>query len=392
MSKLNNFASSAFRIIFAVLMLVIAIFATTVSTGLTIYSFNRMTNNMQDKMIVGGFFVLMQLMVLLGGLSLTFIAKYCPQHYKFIKLFTKVAFVLSVLSTTTYFSILDITEREKVITELLKLFPFLFGTFKTWLIEVLTNVTLVWLSCIMLDLMAMRFPAVGIDLLIKNNIVTKVDDIGFFGKVFYIFTAGIQTRINTKYSVKKFKVEQMERTAKEELKKMKDDVSKKEEPIVKDLEAEQEKNDAVDEEDPKVNHDKNIVQFPNKKSTTGEETDNSPEKNDNKKFVNYTEKERDTYLEYIKKNRRKDNSIPSSREVLEACKNSETINLNNKKITAIREELYKNNILIRPNNGDHNTFFTPAYINILDMDVDVDISEKYEDLDKDKVNKLGKQT
>jgi hypothetical protein len=99
--------STLFMWLIAILILAIAVIANIVSTGLTIFSFFRVTKTIESQIIVGGFFVMMQIMVLLGGLVMGFIAQYCPQHYKFMKLFTYLAFVLSVLSTTTYFNIID---------------------------------------------------------------------------------------------------------------------------------------------------------------------------------------------------------------------------------------------------------------------------------------------
>jgi hypothetical protein len=90
-----------------------------------------------------------------------------------------------VLSTATYFNTINKEERSKLLGDILNLFPVISGKYEIWLIDILTDMTLIWLACIMLDLMAMKFPSLGIDLIRKTKI-TEIAERSTLGKLIYV--------------------------------------------------------------------------------------------------------------------------------------------------------------------------------------------------------------
>ena len=63
----------------------------------------------------------------------------------------------------------------------------------------------------------------------------------------------------------------------------------------------------------------------------------------------------------------KDFSIPTNHAVLEKYKNKKTIKFTSTKINAIRNELYKENILVKPKKGSRKTYFTDYYLGIKNL-------------------------
>lgn len=186
---LKLFWCNWFRCLMGILILIISIIASIVSTLLTISYFNSiaLTTGIAVQGVVG-FIILMQAMVLLGACVKGIVSKICPQHYNTIRGFTLICFVLSVLSTISFFNQFDKTERANVISDLLNVIPFVELHSNNWLIGNLTNMTLIWISCIIIDLMAMMFPSIGVDLLFKIATRQKIvkTDLSFMDKVIAI--------------------------------------------------------------------------------------------------------------------------------------------------------------------------------------------------------------
>jgi len=189
-----NFIKRLTIISLGVLIIIFAIGSTFVSTGLSIAYFQSLTSDDMLTTVVFGFVILLQTMVLLGSISKGIIYKKAPQHFYTVKYFTLVCFFISVLSTISFFNSFDKGSREIVIKDLLYSIPFLKLNNNEWLVTNLTNMTLIWASCIVLDLMSMYFPAIGSDLISgistrkkleikdKNYVMKIVDLITFYPK------------------------------------------------------------------------------------------------------------------------------------------------------------------------------------------------------------------
>lgn len=147
------------------IIILIAIGATIVSTGLSVAYFKTLTNDDVLSIVVLGFVVLLQSMVLIGSIVKGVIYNKTPQHYYTVVWFTRICFVVSVLSTISFFNGLSKVERTNVIQDLLYSIPFLNLNNNDWIVINLTNFTLIWASCFVIDLMSMYFPSIGSDLI-----------------------------------------------------------------------------------------------------------------------------------------------------------------------------------------------------------------------------------
>lgn len=179
-----------FTKLLGLLIILFAVGATCVSTGLSIAYFSELTNDDTLSLVVTGFVVLLQSMVLLGSISKGIIYKKTPQHFYTVLWFTKICFIISVLSTITFFNGFEKSQREVVIEDLLTSIPYVNLQTNVWLVDNLTNLTLIWISCVVLDLMSMYFPAIGSDLIsgISTHKKLEIQDRGYVMKVIKIIT------------------------------------------------------------------------------------------------------------------------------------------------------------------------------------------------------------
>lgn len=192
--------SKVISVILGFLIIFFGIASTAVSTGLSIAYFQSLTTDETLTLVVYGFVILLQVMVLLGSVSKGVIYKRTPQHFRNITWFTRICFVISVLSTINFFNGFDKTQRIDVIRDLLYMIPFLGLKNNEWLVTNLTNLTLIWASCIVIDLMSMYFPAVGSDLItgISTREKLEVHDKSYFEKVIELITFYPKKIINDK--------------------------------------------------------------------------------------------------------------------------------------------------------------------------------------------------
>ena len=175
---------------FGLTIILIALLSTVVSTGLSIAYFTELTDDANLQLVVIGFIILLQSMVLIGSIVKSVIYKRCPQHYNKIIWFTNICFIISVLSTISFFNQFDKVQREEVIKDLLNFVPWIELNTNDWLVSNLTNMTLIWLSCIVIDLMSMFFPSIGSDLISGISIKEKIQlqEIGYLTKVWKLIT------------------------------------------------------------------------------------------------------------------------------------------------------------------------------------------------------------
>ena len=178
------------RTLLGLAIILIAVLSTIVSTGLSIMYFSQLTTNETLSTVVILFIVLLQVMVLFGSISKGMIYKTTPQHYYTVVWFTRICFFISVLSTISFFNQFDKSDRTQIIQDLLYAIPFLNLSNNEWLVSNLTNMTLIWLSCIVIDLMSMFFPSVGSDLIsgISTRKKIEIQDKTYLMKIFELLT------------------------------------------------------------------------------------------------------------------------------------------------------------------------------------------------------------
>jgi len=180
-NKIINFIKNdSIRIGIGCMILILALASTVVSTYLSCVGLLQLLNVLNisiegTKEFTITFVILLQAMVFFGSIAKGFIAKYCPQHYRFISNFTSIAFFISVLSTMTFFSQFDNTDRLDAVTSIIDLIPLIQGGLREWLIDFLTSMSLIYVGAVALDLMSMRFPGVGSDLIFKIATKKKIN-------------------------------------------------------------------------------------------------------------------------------------------------------------------------------------------------------------------------
>jgi hypothetical protein len=186
MNKFSKFMA----IFFGLIIILLSILSSIVSTGLSIAFFSNLTTDENLTLVVIGFIVLLQIMVLVGSIVKGIVYQRTPQHYFKIVWFTNICFLISVLSTISFFNQFDKIARKDVIKDLLYSIPFLNLNNNTWLVDNLTNMTLIWLSCIVIDLMSMYFPSIGSDLITGISTKQKINlnNNSYLVKIFKLIT------------------------------------------------------------------------------------------------------------------------------------------------------------------------------------------------------------
>jgi len=186
MNKFSKFMA----IFFGLIIILLSILSSVVSTGLSIAFFSNLTTDENLTLVVIGFIVLLQIMVLVGSIVKGIVYQRTPQHYFKIVWFTNICFIISVLSTISFFNQFDKLARKDVIKDLLYSIPFLNLNNNTWLVDNLTNMTLIWLSCIVIDLMSMYFPSIGSDLITGISTKQKINlnNNSYLVKIFKLVT------------------------------------------------------------------------------------------------------------------------------------------------------------------------------------------------------------
>ena len=196
---MKNRFKSVITVLLGVFIILISIFAYLVSTGLSIMYYDNAQEGPIDLTITG-FVILLQSMVFVGSLAKGIIYERTPQHYKMIAWFTNVSFIISVFTTVSFFNTFDKTQRIEVIKDLLYTIPFLNLQYNNYLIVNLTNLTLIWASCIVIDLMSMYFPSVGADIIMgistKKSRKIATDKKSYFTKIREILLYGPQRFID----------------------------------------------------------------------------------------------------------------------------------------------------------------------------------------------------
>ena len=199
MNKLIKFLIGMFLIFLGIFSALFSTYATIIPISM---SFKNYT-----KLIMIGIFVIIQISVFFLAMTKNYIARETPQHYILINRIANSLMVVSIISTITFFSMNSQTvlEHQKSISELYRIIPGLkLLPFYNWILDISVNIIFIWSVCIILDVLAIKSPLIGFDIIFgikyKRNYTT------IFSMIFAILTHKPKILIESKYKSLGYKI------------------------------------------------------------------------------------------------------------------------------------------------------------------------------------------
>lgn len=199
MNKLIKFLIGMFLILIGIFSALFSTYATIVPISM---SFKNYT-----KLIMIGIFVIIQISVFFLAMTKNYIARETPQHYILINRIANILMFVSIVSTITFFSMNSqtVSEHEKSISELYRIIPGLkLLPFYNWILDISVNIIFIWSICIILDVLAIKSPLIGFDIMFgikyKRNYTT------IFSMIFAILTHKPKILIESKYKSLGYKI------------------------------------------------------------------------------------------------------------------------------------------------------------------------------------------
>jgi hypothetical protein len=153
------------------------------------------------KTIIVGIFIIVQISVFFLAMTKNYIAKETPQHYILISRIANILLIVSIVSTITFFTINkhSVTEHQKSLIDLYKVVPFMDKLpFYDWVLGITVNFIFIWSICIILDLLAIKMPIIGFDVIM--GIKEKQTVITTFSKICAILADKPKKWIDNKYN------------------------------------------------------------------------------------------------------------------------------------------------------------------------------------------------
>lgn len=193
LSKILRSSIGCFLIVLGLLSGVFSTYATIIPISL---SFKGLT-----KSIMIGIFIIVQISVFFLAMTKNYIAKETPQHFLLINRIANMLMLVSIISTITFFNMSksNIAGHKESIIDLYKIIPFLdVLPFYNWIISITVNVVFVWSVCIILDVLAIKMPLIGFDIMM--GIKEKINHATTLSKIFTILSYKPKAWINDKYN------------------------------------------------------------------------------------------------------------------------------------------------------------------------------------------------
>lgn len=165
MKKINIFLATA--------LILLGVACGIVSTYATINPIQKaFTGDVRYIMIC--LFIIVQISVFFLAMMKHYIEREAPQHYLLVSRISNLLMIVSIVSTITFFNMNKhiVKEHSESIKEIFNIIPGISNlAFYDWLINTTTNIIFTWSVCVLLDVMAIKLPPVGFDLLagIKNK-------------------------------------------------------------------------------------------------------------------------------------------------------------------------------------------------------------------------------
>ena len=183
----------------AMILIMLGIACGVVSTYATINPIQKaFTGDVRYIMI--GLFIIVQISVFFLAMMKHYIEKEAPQHYLLVSRISNLLMVVSIVSTITFFNMNKhiVKAHSDSVKEIFNIIPYVNNlAFYDWMVNVTTNLIFTWSVCVLLDVMAIKLPPVGFDLLagIKN----KRRQHSFIGMLAAIIIYKPKTLIESKY-------------------------------------------------------------------------------------------------------------------------------------------------------------------------------------------------
>jgi hypothetical protein len=180
---MKNILNSIFRISIGLVLILLGICSAIFSTYATIIpismSFKEVT-----KSIMIGIFIIVQVSVFFLAMTKNYIARETPQHYVLISRIANILLIVSIVSTITFFTLNkhSVIEHQKSVVDLYKVVPFMDKLpFYDWVLGITVNFIFIWAICIILDLLAIKMPIIGFDVIMgikeKQTVTTTLSKI-----------------------------------------------------------------------------------------------------------------------------------------------------------------------------------------------------------------------
>lgn len=194
------------KFLIGIFLILLGIFSALFSTYATIIPISMSFKN-YTKLIMIGIFIIIQISVFFIAMTKNYIARETPQHYILINRISNILMFVSIVSTITFFSMNSqtILEHEKSISELYRIIPGLkLLPFYDWILDISVNAIFIWSVCIILDVLAIKSPLIGFDVIF--GIKYKRTYTTIFSMVFAILTHKPKTIIESKYKSLGYKI------------------------------------------------------------------------------------------------------------------------------------------------------------------------------------------
>jgi len=183
----------------AAALILLGIACCVVSTYATINPIS-MSFKGQVKYIMVALFVIVQISVFFLAMTKHHIEREAPQHYLLVSRISNLLMIVSIVSTITFFNMNKhiVNAHSESVKELFNIIPYVKNlAFYDWLVNVTTNMIFTWSVCVLLDVMAIKLPPVGFDLL--ASIKHKRRQHSLLGMILAILMYKPKTLIESKY-------------------------------------------------------------------------------------------------------------------------------------------------------------------------------------------------
>jgi len=197
-----------FKIMVGLFLILLGIFSAVFSTYATLVPI-VMSFTDYIRIIMIGIFVIIQISVFFLSMTKNYIAREAPQHYVLINRLANILMFVSIISTMTFFTnnAQTVLEHEKALSEIYRVIPGLkILPFYDWILDISVNVIFIWSVCIILDILAIKSPLIGFDIMF--GIKEKHHQITITSMIFAILTYKPKLFIETKYNELGFNLEE----------------------------------------------------------------------------------------------------------------------------------------------------------------------------------------
>lgn len=172
-----------FRFLIGCILIALGVCSAIFSTYATIIPITMSFRSVTQTIMIG-IFIIVQISVFFLAMTKNYIAKETPQHYLLINRIANILLIVSIVSTITFFTINkhNVAGHKDSIIDLYKVIPFMERLpFYDWVLGITINFVFIWAICIILDLLAIKMPIIGFDVImgiqekqVYNTLISKL--------------------------------------------------------------------------------------------------------------------------------------------------------------------------------------------------------------------------